>query len=75
MSSWSAHRDTYGGPRNRNNSGHKGKLEEIRANPFRCWAGIWRKELEVRSDLSEVYFLNIDRRKVVPFQVLAAVET
>ncbi|MGD0073863.1 MAG: hypothetical protein ABSD31_05925 [Candidatus Binataceae bacterium] len=52
-------------------SWHKGNLEEIRANPFRYWTNVWDKDLRGHSDdLSEIFFLNIDGRKVVSFQVL-----
>lgn len=47
------------------NADHKGKLYEICENPFRYWTSVWRKQLAERSDLSAVFFLNIDRRKVV----------
>ncbi|MBF6570375.1 MAG: hypothetical protein IVW54_16020 [Candidatus Binataceae bacterium] len=52
------------------NADHKGKLKEICANPFRYWTTVWRRELRGRSDLLGVFFLNIDRRKVVPFHAL-----
>lgn len=52
------------------NADHKGKLTEICANPFRYWTTVWTRELRRRSDLLGVFFLNIDRRKVVPFDVL-----
>lgn len=52
------------------NSPHRGKMDEIRANPFRYWTSVWRNKLGQRSDLSDVFFFNIDRRNVVSFQVL-----
>lgn len=52
------------------NAEHKGKLDEICENPFRYWTRVWRQALGMRSDISDVYFLNIDRRKVIPLSVL-----
>ena len=49
--------------RDQYNFKHKGKREEIRANPLRYWRGVWGEELR-GYDLSSVLLLNIDRRKV-----------
>jgi hypothetical protein len=46
------------------NEKHKGKRQEIRANPFRYWRAIWAKELQ-GNDLSRIVLLNIDCGKVV----------
>jgi hypothetical protein len=50
-------------------SWHKVKdLEELRANPFRYWMKVWGEDLRKRQvDLSQIFFLNIDDRKVVSF--------
>jgi hypothetical protein len=51
-------------------SWHKGDVEEIRANPFRYWTRVWKKDLKgQRSSLSEVFFLNVDRGRVVSFNM------
>src|SRR5208337_4859605 len=57
------------------NREHKGNLKLIRDDPFRYWTRAWAKTREAktlpsRPGFSDVFFFNINRRKVVPFQLL-----
>ena len=48
---------------------HRGKLKEVRDNPFRYWTAVWKKDLRTRPKFSDVYFLNINRDKVIAFHL------
>lgn len=57
------------------NEKYKGKFEKIRKNPFQFWRHAWQKDmtskLHKQLSLLDCVFLNIDRKKVRRFDLLA----